>query len=87
MEFIINNLSKIILAVATIALLIYIIKNYEKIKRFILEVRIELTKVSWSTRQELMGATIVVITITSIIAVFIYIIDIFLSKILSILFK
>ena len=87
MEFLLQNLSKIILSIAAVALLVLIIKNYAKIQKFILEVRTELTKVHWSTRQELMGATVVVITITSITALYIGIIDLFLTKILSILFK
>lgn len=87
MEFLLHNLTRIILSISAIVLLVLIFKNYAKIKTFILEVKTELTKVSWSTRQELMGATIVVITITSIMALFIGIIDLFLSKILSLTFK
>jgi preprotein translocase subunit SecE len=56
-------------------------------KNFINEVKVELTKVSWSTRQELIGATSVVIVVTSLMAVFIGSIDLFLSKMLSIVFK
>ncbi|MFA6216149.1 MAG: preprotein translocase subunit SecE [Candidatus Omnitrophota bacterium] len=56
-------------------------------KNFINEVKVELTKVSWSTRQELIGATSVVIVVTSLMAVFIGTIDLFLSKMLSIVFK
>lgn len=54
---------------------------------FLNEVKAELNKVSWSTRQELMGSTLVVIAITFIMAVFIGIIDLLLSKGLSLLFK
>ncbi|OGX15778.1 MAG: preprotein translocase subunit SecE [Omnitrophica WOR_2 bacterium RBG_13_41_10] len=54
---------------------------------FLSEVKAELGKVSWSTRQELIGATIVVITATFILAVFIGMIDLLLSKGLSLLFK
>jgi len=58
-----------------------------KTGNFISEVRQELSKVSWSTRQEIMGATLVVITVTAILAVFIGIVDLALSKILSVVFK
>jgi len=58
-----------------------------KTGNFISEVKQELSKVSWSTRQEIMGATLVVITITAILAVFIGIVDLALSKILSVVFK
>ena len=54
---------------------------------FLREVRAELTKVSWSTREELLGATLVVITVTFLLAVFIGLIDLSLSKALSLLFK
>ena len=54
---------------------------------FLREVKAELGKVSWSTREELMGSTAVVIVLTSIIAVFIFIIDSALAKILSMVFK
>ena len=54
---------------------------------FLKEVRVELTKVSWSSRQELIGATLVVIAVTGIMAIYIGAIDIALSKFLSIIFK
>ncbi len=54
---------------------------------FIKEVKVELGKVAWSTRQELISSTIVVIVITIITGIFIGLIDISLSKILSLLFK
>jgi preprotein translocase subunit SecE len=54
---------------------------------FLKEVKVELGKVAWSTRQELRDSTVVVIVITAILAIFIGIIDVFLSKLLSILFR
>jgi len=59
---------------------------FKKPVGFLKEVRQELGKVSWSTRHELMGSTVVVITITVIMAVFIGIADLFLSRILSLVF-
>ncbi len=87
MSFLVSNLKTIILALAAIGLIVLIVKNYKKIKTFLIQVKQELTKVSWSTREELIGSTVVVITITAITAVFIGIIDLFLSKILSVIFK
>jgi len=55
--------------------------------KFIREVKQELSKVSWSTRQELMGATVVVIMVTGIVTLFIGTIDLILSQVLSRLFK
>jgi len=58
-----------------------------KISNFLAEVKQELTKVSWSTRQEILGATMVVISITALLSVFIGLSDLLLSKILSVLFQ
>jgi preprotein translocase subunit SecE len=60
---------------------------FKKITNFLKEVRIELTKVSWSTRQELIASTAVVIAVTFIMAVFIGIIDILLSHTLRVVFR
>jgi len=59
----------------------------QKPVNFLKEVKVELGKVSWSTRQELLDSTMVVIVVTVIMTVFIGIIDVFLSKILSVIFK
>ena len=87
MEFITQNLKQIFWAIVAAVLLALIVKNYVKIKTFLIEVKTELSKVSWSTRQELMGSTVVVIVITSMMATFIGLIDMFLSKGLSLVFK
>jgi len=54
---------------------------------FLKEVRAELSKVSWSTRQELLASTVLVITVTGIMTVFIAIVDLGLSKFVSVVFK
>jgi preprotein translocase subunit SecE len=54
---------------------------------FLKEVKAELGKVAWSTRQELIGSTLVVIAVTFVLSVFIGLIDIGLSKFLSQVFK
>jgi preprotein translocase subunit SecE len=54
---------------------------------FFKEVRSELSKVSWSTRKELMASTVLVITVTIILTVFIGIVDLGLSRFLSTVFK
>jgi len=54
---------------------------------FIQEVKQELSKVSWSTRKELLGATAVVIVVTAILAVYIGIVDLILSGALQRLFR
>jgi preprotein translocase SecE subunit len=52
-----------------------------------MEVRVELGKVAWSTREELFASTIVVIVTTSIMAAYLFIIDGALTRFLSWLFK
>jgi len=54
---------------------------------FLKEVRAELGKVAWSTREELMGSTMVVIGATAIMTVFIGIIDVILGRFLSVVFR
>jgi preprotein translocase subunit SecE len=59
----------------------------KKAAQFLKEVREELSKVAWSTREELMGSTAVVIVITAIVTIFIAAIDLMFSKVLSMVFK
>ncbi len=54
---------------------------------FLKEVRSELSKVSWSTRKELLASTVLVITVTLIMTAFIGIVDLALSKFLSVVFQ
>jgi len=62
-------------------------KILNKVTGFLNEVKVELSKVSWSTRKELVGSTIVVIVITLIMGIFIGLLDLVLSQGLSLLFK
>jgi preprotein translocase subunit SecE len=48
---------------------------FEKLKRFLIETRIEMRKVTWPTRDELKNSTKVVIVATFIVTLFIGIID------------
>lgn len=54
---------------------------------FFKEVRGELSKVAWSTRKELLASTVLVITVTGILTIFIGIVDLGLSRFLSVVFK
>lgn len=47
----------------------------EKFKRFLKEVVAELRKVTWPTKDELVGSTIVVIVVSLVVAIFIGIVD------------
>jgi preprotein translocase subunit SecE len=48
---------------------------FGKLVKFLKEVRTELTKVTWPTKSELVGSTIVTVVVTLIISVFIGIVD------------
>ena len=55
-----------------------------KVVGFFNDIKLEMSKVSWPTRGELMGSTIVVIVSLAILALFIGICDVVLSKIVNI---
>lgn len=59
---------------------------FDKIKRFLLEVKQEMAKVSWPTREELSGSTIAVIIISMALAIFIFGVDIILRRIFALLY-
>ena len=58
-----------------------------KIQKFFSEVFVELKKVSWSTRQELIDSTWIVLLSSACIGVFIAILDFVLSRILVLIIK
>ena len=62
-------------------------KIFSRIAKFVTEVKVEMQKVSWSDRKELMSSTGVVIVSTALLAVFIGIVDLILSRFVSILLK
>jgi preprotein translocase subunit SecE len=59
---------------------------FQRLVRFIKEVRNELTRVSWPSRDEIRGSTAVVIAIVLILAVFIGLVDRALSLLVSFIF-
>jgi preprotein translocase subunit SecE len=58
----------------------------EKLKKYWKETVAELRKMSWPTRQELTGSTIVVVVVSLIVAVFIGIVDRILVLIVKTIF-
>ncbi len=58
----------------------------DKSTRFLRDVRIELAKVSWPSRDDVKGATIVVIIVVLIIAFFIGLVDLVISRLEDLLF-
>ena len=58
-----------------------------KVAKFINEVKLELKKVSWATRRELINSTIVVIVSVIILAVFIGLCDFAWSTIINFILR
>ena len=58
-----------------------------KIKTFISEVRVEMQKVTWSTREELIGSTAVVLMTMLILSTFIGVADFIFSHAMSVLLR
>ncbi len=60
---------------------------FSKIKTFFREVKIELKKVVFPSREEVLGSTKIVVVLVLIVAVFLGMIDMLLSKIIGIVIK
>ena len=58
-----------------------------KIKNYLNQVGIEMRKVSWLSKDELMGSTLVVGLFAAIIAIFLFVIDYSLSEIVFRMFN
>ncbi|MEE4312836.1 MAG: preprotein translocase subunit SecE [candidate division KSB1 bacterium] len=59
---------------------------FKKLSNFLQEVKQEMSKVSWPSRDELRGTTILVIVITLILSVFIFGVDKLLQLVLDLIF-
>jgi preprotein translocase subunit SecE len=59
----------------------------KKLIEYIKEVRIEMQKVSWPTRNELMSATMLVIILSLLMAVYVYVCDQVVNRIIGLLLK
>ena len=59
----------------------------EKAIQFLREVKVELKKVTWPSRKQAMGSTLVVIILVIIISLFLGIVDIGLSSLIRLVFK
>ena len=57
----------------------------KKTKKFLDDVQFEMKKVSWPTFDELRGAVYVVLTLSLLLAVFLFVVDLVLNRVLSIL--
>ena len=60
---------------------------FQKAMRFLKDVKVEMAKVSWPTREELKGSTIVVIVVSLLFAAFVFLADQILSRLVNALFR
>jgi len=77
------GINKILLMVFVAIVVFFVSTNFSKIKKFVLEVSVELKKVSWSTRKDLLEATWVVMVSSILLGIFIGGTDFVLSKLLG----
>ena len=56
-----------------------------KVTGFFKDVKLEMTKVSWPTKDELIGSTVIVLVSLAILSAFIGLCDVILSKIVNII--
>ena len=59
----------------------------EQVREYLKDVRGELTKVSWPTREELRDSTVVVIVTVLLVATFIGLVDQGLNRVVALIFK
>ena len=60
---------------------------YEKAVQFLREVKVELKKVTWPTRKQTIGSTVVVIILVVIISLFLGVVDVGLSGIIRVVLQ
>lgn len=59
---------------------------FRKINKFVQDVKVEMSKVSWPSREELKGTTVIVIVVSLIITLFIFFTDKLLEGLLGIIY-
>ena len=62
-----------------------LISSIEKVKQFLREVKTELRKVTWPQKKETVASTSIVLVIVIIIAIFLGLVDLGLSKIIKVI--
>jgi preprotein translocase subunit SecE len=58
----------------------------QKVNNFVLDVKQEMAKVSWPSKDQLKGQTMIVIGVSLFFAIFIFLVDHLLSRLLSFLY-
>jgi preprotein translocase subunit SecE len=59
---------------------------FKKISNYFSEVRQELSKVSWPSREELYGSVVVVVVLCLILSIFVYSVDLGLNSLFAFIF-
>ena len=54
----------------------------QKMKRFFVEVRAELLKISWPSKDAILASTIIVVILSIIIAIYVGVVDLFFSNLI-----
>jgi preprotein translocase subunit SecE len=60
---------------------------FGRARRFLAEVRVELSRVTWPTRREVWATTIVVIIISLLFGIYLYVVDLLLSAVVAWIFE
>jgi preprotein translocase subunit SecE len=60
---------------------------FGRARRFVTEVRSELGRVTWPTRREVWATTLVVILTSMVFGIYLYLVDVGLSQLMSVAFK
>ena len=58
-----------------------------KIKEYFKSIKVEMNKVSWMTRSQVVNSTIIVGVFSFIVAIFLFVLDLGLSEIINVLFN
>ena len=56
---------------------------FKKLFKFFTDVRVEMNKVSWPTREQLLNSTYIVIILSALLAIFIFGVDTILTNIVK----
>ena len=60
---------------------------FERLKNYLIETKVELKKVTWPSRKQTLGSTLVVIILVMIISLFLGVVDVGLSGIIRVVLQ
>ena len=64
-----------------------VLDQFRRLKQFLVEVWSELKKTTWPGRKEVYGTTIVVVITVLVCAVYLWVVDLFLSKSMNVVLE